>query len=226
MEYLYGYILLGIGLVLASLAQFYVTSSYRKYSKVSNKNQISGLDAARKVLDSNGLQNVKVEVSNGLLSDHYDPRSKTVRLSESVYNDKSIAAASVAAHECGHALQDKDGYLFLKFRSFMFPIVNFSSYAGYIIILIGAFTNLLNLIWIGIGLEFVILLFQIITLPVEINASRRALVELKKNNILVEKELTGGKKMLTAAASTYVASIAVAILEILRLIFMFVRRDD
>ncbi len=215
-----------IALVITLIAQGFVSSSYSKYSKVKNERGITGKEAARYLLDKNGLSEVDVVETTGYLTDHYDPRSKIIKLSRSVYNDASIAAVSVACHECGHAIQDKVGYTFLKIRSALVPVVNFSSYAGYFAILFGCLFGALNLIWVGIFAEVIILLFQIITLPVEVNASKRALQELESANFLNRNELKHGKTMLTAAALTYVASIATTIIQILRLFLMFGRNND
>ena len=215
-----------IALVITLIAQGFVSSSYSKYSKVKNKRGITGKEAARYLLDKNGLSEVDVVETTGYLTDHYDPRSKVIKLSRNVYNDASIAAVSVACHECGHAIQDKVGYAFLKIRSALVPIVNFSSYAGYFAILFGCLFGALNLIWVGIFAEVIILLFQIITLPVEVNASKRALQELESANFLNSNELKYGKTMLTAAALTYVASIATTIIQILRLFLIFGINDD
>lgn len=215
-----------IALVITLIAQGFVSSSYSKYSKVKNERGITGKEAARYLLDKNGLSEVDVVETTGYLTDHYDPRSKIIKLSRSVYNDASIAAVSVACHECGHAIQDKVGYIFLKIRSALVPVVNFSSYAGYFAILFGCLFGALNLIWVGIFAEVIILLFQIITLPVEVNASKRALQELESANFFNSNELKHGKTMLTAAALTYVASIATTIIQILRLFLMFGRNND
>lgn len=215
-----------IALVITLIAQGFVSSSYSKYSKVKNERGITGKEAARFLLDKNGLSEVDVVETTGYLTDHYDPRSKVIKLSRSVYNDASIAAVSVACHECGHAIQDKVGYTFLKIRSALVPVVNFSSYAGYFAILFGCLFGALNLIWVGIFAEVIILLFQIITLPVEVNVSKRALQELESANFLNRNELKHGKTMLTAAALTYVASIATTIIQILRLFLMFGRNND
>lgn len=225
----YFYIIYGlpiIALLVTLLAQSFVSNSYSKYSKVKNKKEITGSDAARYILDKNGLSNISVVETNGYLTDHYDPRNKVIRLSRGVYNNASIAAVAVACHECGHAIQDKVGYTFLKIRSALVPLVNFSSYAGYFAILLGCLFGALDLIWLGILAEVVILLFQIITLPVEINASKRALKELETANFLDIQELKQGKTVLTAAALTYVASLVTTIIQIIRLILMFGRNND
>lgn len=220
---MYGLTLISIIIVIG--AQIYVSSSYKKYSKIKNEKGITGKEAARYILDKNGLENIKVVETGGYLSDHYDPREKVIRLSSNVYNGDSIGAVAVASHECGHAVQDKKGYMFMKIRAALVPITTFSSYAGYLAIVIGIIFASLKLIWIGIILEVIILVFQLVTLPVEIDASKRALKEIKNGNLLSNKEQKGAKKMLTAAALTYVASVAAAILEIVRLVLMFGRED-
>ena len=212
-------------LVITLGAQAYINSMYKKTKKIELSKGITGHDVARKILDSNGLFDVKIIESSGILSDHYDPRSKTVYLSPEVFCKASIAACSVAAHECGHAIQDKDGYFFLKLRSFIVPFVNIASYLGYISIVVGLFLSAFDLIWLGIFMEFVILFFQLITLPVEFNASNRALKQLNELNIVSSDEMVYSKKMLFAAALTYVASVATAVLQIVRL-FLMVRRND
>lgn len=208
------------------LTQVFVSSSYSKYSKVKNERHITGKDAARYLLDKNHLEEVEVVEVGGYLSDHYDPSKKVVRLSRNVYNGDSVASVAVACHECGHAIQDKEGYSFMRIRAFLVPFVNFSSYAGYVSLMLGILFGTINLIWLGILLEVGILLFQFVTLPVEINASKRALVELDYAHFLNSQELKEGKTMLTAAALTYVASVATTFLEILRLVLLFGRRND
>ena len=177
-------------------------------------------------MDKHGLFDIDVVETGGYLSDHYDPKNKVIRLSKNNYRESSIASVAVACHECGHAIQDKEKYSFFKIRSLLVPVVNFSSYAGYVAMLLGCLFGSLNLIWIGIIAEIVILLFQLVTLPVEINASRKGLKELENSNYLTNHELIGGKVMLSAAASTYVASVASTVIEIIRLIFLFGRNDD
>ena len=219
-------ILLVLSLLVTSAAQIYINSSYSKTKRIKNRAGITGAQTARKILDENGLSNVKVEEVRGVLGDHYDPRTKTVRLSSDIYRNTSIASASVAAHECGHAIQDKEGYFFLKLRNSIVPLVNFASYAGYFAILIGIIASSLKIIWIGIIAEIVILVFQLITLPVEFAASKRALKQLEKQKILEKIEISTSKKMLTAAALTYVASVTATILEILRLLIAVGGRND
>lgn len=223
MEY---YLLTILAFIITITAQIFVNGSYSKTRKIKNKHNLTGEQVARTILDKNGLQNVQIEEVGTTLGDHYDPRSKTVRLSSDIYHNTSIASASVAAHECGHAIQDKDDYTFLRIRHALIPVVNFSSYAGYIAIVIGCIFSSINLIWVGILMEIVILLFQLITLPVEFNASSRALKQLEELNLLEKSEIKYSRKMLKAAAMTYVASVAAAVLEILRLLLIFGRRDD
>lgn len=220
------YGILIISLIITLSAQAFVSMTYSKTKKIKNINNLTGADVARQILDKNGLSKVQVVETPGSLSDHYDPRSKVVRLSSEVYHSPSIASVAVAAHECGHAIQDKDGYIFMNIRSAIVPLVNFASYAGYFAITIGFMASAMNLVWIGIIMECIILLFQMITLPVEFNASSRALKQIKELDFLEKKEYRKGRKMLTAAAMTYVASVATTVLEIFRLVLMANRRND
>lgn len=224
--YTLSYVLIFASLGITLLAQIFVSTSYSKYKKVQNSKGITGAEVAREILDKHGLSNVYVTATNGTLSDHYDPKRKVVRLSKDIYEGTTIAAVSVAAHEVGHAIQDKEEYAFMRFRSALVPVVNFSSTAGYFAILIGLFFGYTSFIWLGIALEIVILLFQLITLPVEFNASSRALEEIEKNNYLVRGEVKGSRKMLKAAAFTYVASVLTALIQILRLVLIARGRDD
>ena len=226
MSWMVVYGLTFISLIITMVAQAFVSSSYSKYSKIKNERGVTGAEAARYILDKNGLNNVYVVETGGYLTDHYDPTRKVIKLSSNVYKDASIGAVAVACHECGHAIQDKENYTFMRIRSKLVPIVNFSSYAGYFAIILGMLFSSQNLIWLGILMEVIILLFQLITLPVEIDASKRALRELDYSHIFNSKELKQGKTMLTAAALTYVASIATTIIQILRLILIFGRRND
>ena len=219
------YIFLLVTLVITLSSQAYIKSVYNKTKKIKANSGMTGEEVALRILDVNGLNNVKVVEINGELSDHYDPKNKVVRLSSDVFKNNSIASISVAAHECGHAIQDKNNYFFLRFRSFIFPLVSFASRIGYIVIMISIFAQLIELLWVGILLECVILLFQIITLPVEFNASRRALRQIQDLGIVSVEENKGCRKMLKAAALTYVASVATAIIEILRLVLIARGRD-
>ncbi len=224
--YLISYGLTFLAFIITLSAQLYISSSYRKFKKVTINKNINGKAAARKVLDKNGLSNVEILKVSGSLTDHYDPSRKTVSLSTDIYEDNSIASIAVACHECGHAIQDKEGYLMLRIRHALIPLVNISSYAGYIAIMIGVFFSFIKLVWLGIIFEVVILLFQLVTLPVEFNASSRALKQIKELGLLSKDELKGARTMLVAAALTYVASVAATVLEILRLVLIFGRRDD
>lgn len=225
-NYLIGEFLLVLGFLISLVAQIYVNSSYKKYKSFQNNKKITGFEVARKILDGNGLKDVYVTEVKGNLTDHYDSSRNVIRLSTDIFHGTSIASASVAAHEVGHAIQNKQGYSFMKFRAMMFPLVRFSSYFGYIAIVIGALFGLMNLIWVGIGFEIVILLFQIVTLPVEFDASKRAKEELAKYDILEKTEINFSDKMLKAAAYTYVASVLTTLLQILRLVLAFTDRDN
>ena len=225
--YYYGFDLIFILTLIITLgAQAFISGKYASTRRIRTKKGMTGASVARKILDSNGLSNVTVREVSGELSDHYDPRSKTVNLSSDIYNGSSIASASVASHECGHAIQDKEGYLFLRIRSSIVPLVNFSSYAGYFAILIGLIFSLMDLVFIGIIFEVVILAFQIITLPVEFNASHRALIQIENLGIVSRDERRESKRVLDAAALTYVAAAATALLQLLRLITIANQRDD
>ena len=215
-----------LALIIPLIAQIYISFCYDKYKKIENKNKLSGFEVARKILDKNGLKDVYVVETKGNLTDHYDPRRKTVKLSESVFHGNSIASMAVAAHECGHAIQDKEGYFFMKLRSFIFPIVSFGTKFAYVVLLIGLIANLMDLVWAGIILVGLGLLFQIVTLPVEFNASKRALTEIENIYSLDRFDMDGAKTMLTAAALTYVAGVLSSALEILRLILVFTNNKD
>ena len=218
-------ILIIFAMVISGGASLYIKANYNKYKQINLKKKYTGFDVAREILDKNGLNKVLILETEGELTDHYDPQKKLVKLSHDIYHGNTIAAASVASHECGHAIQDKDGYTFLRFRNKIIPIVNISSKFGYIAIMAGIALSIVNLIWIGIAFEIIILLFQLITLPVEFNASNRALKIIEKEDIVNKDELRGAKKMLTSAALTYVAGVLSTVVEILRLITMFIGRD-
>ena len=221
----FGYGLIIIAFLITLIADIYLRTRYSKYKKVKVKSGMTGAEVAREILKSNGLENVYVVETKGYLTDHYDPRSKVVRLSTDIYNGDSIASVSVAAHECGHAVQDKEGYFFLKFRSFLVPIVNFSSKFGYLAVLIGLIFGAMNLAWVGIFLLVAILLFQLITLPVEFNASKRGKIFLSKLKIVDNSERSMASSMLNSAAMTYVASLISTLLELLRLVLIVMGND-
>lgn len=218
-------ILIIIVILIPLIAQIGVSSNYQKYKRVKNTKELTGYDVARKILDENGLGDIYIVETRGELTDHYDPTKKVVRLSSDIYHGKTVAAMSVASHECGHAIQDKDGYTFMRIRSAIFPIVNVATSISYWIILLGFLFELLDLIYIGIALTCLGLLFQIVTLPVEFDASKRAGVFLKEYNLATEDESKGVKKMLGAAAMTYVAGVLASALQILRLI-LAARNND
>lgn len=231
----YGYfdptiILVVIGVVLSLWAQGRVTSTFSKYSKVRSWTGMTGAEAAKRLLHAQGIYDVTVRQVSGNLTDHFDPRTKTVNLSQSVYNATSVAAIGVAAHECGHAMQYDEGYGPLRFRSALVPAANFGSKISWPMILLGVMFGGLGspLVQIGILMFTLAVLFQLVTLPVEFNASRRAVKLLDSQGILVGEEVSGTKKVLSAAALTYVAAAATSILQLLRLIILYGgrRRDD
>ncbi len=221
----YGYGLVIIAFLITLVADIYLRTRYSRYKKVKVKSGMTGAEVAREILKSNGLDNVYVVETRGYLTDHYDPRAKVVRLSTDIYNGDSIASVSVAAHECGHAVQDKEGYFFLKFRSFLVPIVNFSTKFGYLAVLIGLIFGAMNLAWVGIFLLVAILLFQLITLPVEFNASKRGKMFLSKLKIVDNSERSMASSMLNSAAMTYVASLISTLLDLLRLVLIVMGND-
>lgn len=224
-SYLMNYGLFFLGLIITVIAQIYVKASYNKYKQVESKKGLSGFEVARHILDKNGLKDVHVVEVKGELTDHYDPTRKVVRLSEPIFNGTSIASVSVAAHECGHAIQDSDNYAYMRIRSKLVPAVNFSSKMGYLAIMIGFISGLLKIAIFGIGLLLVMLLFQLVTLPVEFDASKRGKRELDKMHALDGSELVESSKMLRAAAFTYVASLVTTLLEILRLALLAFSRE-
>ena len=206
-------------------AQFKVSSTTGRFLKVNTQRGFTGEQVARKILESNGLYDVKIEMVRGQLSDHYDPRSKVVRLSQDIYYGTSVTSVAVAAHECGHAIQHAKGYAPLNLRSSLVPVVNFASNISWILIALG-FIMRGPFLQIGILLFAASVLFQIITLPVEFNASNRALVQLGNLGIVESKELNQSKSVLTAAALTYVAAALTSILQLLRLLAIANRDND
>lgn len=221
------FVYLGIIMLLPLYAQFKVKSTYKKYVQVRSTSGMTGAQVARLILDHNGLQNVKVVEHKGFLSDHYNPLTKTVALSSDNFHHASVAGTAVAAHEVGHAIQDKEAYAFLRFRHRLAPVASISSNISWIFILIGILsTTLTSLLGIGIALMAVGVLFQIVTLPVEFNASNRAMNQIIELGIIRNEEEPHAKKMLNAAAMTYVAATAVAVMELVRLIYIFQARDD
>ncbi|MBW8349073.1 zinc metallopeptidase [Bacillus sp. IITD106] len=224
------FIYLAIIIIIPIWAQMKVKSAYTKYSKIPTSAGMSGAEVARRILDENGLENVAVRETQGILSDHYNPMNKTVYLSSSNYHQHSVAGAAVAAHEVGHAIQDKDGYAALRFRHALVPVANISSKLAWVFIMIGIIfsTALSNFLLIGIILMAAGVLFQIVTLPVEFNASSRAMDQIVSLGLISNTEERDARKVLNAAAMTYVAAAAVAVLELLRLILIFtnITRND
>ncbi len=222
------YILVLIGALLSMWASARVNSTFQKYSRVRSMTGMTGAEAARRILNSQGIYDVRVQAVSGQLSDHYDPRTRTVNLSEPVYAQASVAAVGVAAHECGHAIQDNVGYLPLRLRAAFVPVANFGSRLSWPLILIGLILGATSFIQLGIWMFTLALLFQVITLPVELNASRRAVTLLDEVGILSGEEVVHTRKVLGAAALTYVAAVAASLLQLLRLLILFGgrRRDD
>ena len=207
------------------IAQLKIKGTYNKYMKVKNESELTGAEAAKMILKKNGLSNVNVYETSGTLTDYYDPKKKMVVLSSDIYNSKSVSSVAVAAHECGHAIQDKENYKFLRFRSALVPIVNFTSRIAFIFIIFGFIFEALDLLGVGIICLLVGLLFQLVTLPVEFNASTRAKDQLEICGIVRSKEKSGVKQVLSAAAFTYVAGFIAEALQILRLVLISRNRD-
>lgn len=225
------YILVLIGVIISLIASAGVNRAFTQYSRVRNSRGITGAEAAERVLHSAGIYDVKIEKVAGNLSDHYDPRSKVLRLSEGVYSQSTVAAVGVATHECGHAIQHANGYAPLQLRSVLVPIANFGSRIAWPLILIGLLfsrESSMIFIYLGIFAYLAAVLFQLVTLPVEFNASRRAVHMIEQTALLQDDEIKGTKKVLRAAALTYVASALASILQLLR-IFLLAggrRRND
>jgi len=230
-SYYYGfdwtYIVLVLPCILLSLwASSNVNSTFKKYAKQFSSRRITGADAARRVLAANGVHGVRIDRVSGNLTDHYDPKANVIRLSDSVYDNTSTAAIGVACHEAGHAVQYAENYAPIKLRAAIIPLTNFGSkiampliLAGILMTALGSFSD--TLVYLGIAAFGLSLVFQIVTLPVEFNASRRAMQAISDGNLLTEEEQRGARKTLTAAALTYVAATAVALAQLLRLILLF-----
>ena len=219
-------ILAVIGFIIVIIAQLKINSAYSKNKVIPSIKNITGQEVARLILDKNGLSNVHVVETKGTLTDHYDPNRKVVRLSTEIFHGTSIASISVAAHECGHAIQDKENYGFMRIRSSLVPFVNLVSYLGYFSIIISLLVGITGYLFIGILILLATILFQLVTLPVEFDASKRAGEELEKLQIVNSIEKENVKNMLGAAAMTYVASLISSILNLIRLILMFQDRDN
>ena len=237
-SYYYGfdwtYIVLVLPCILLSLwASSNVNSTFKKYSRQYSSRRITGAEAAQRVLSANGVRGVRIERVSGNLTDHYDPKTNVIRLSDSVYSNTSTAAIGVACHEAGHAVQYAENYAPIKIRAAIIPLTNFGSkiampliLAGILMTFLGSFSD--TLVYLGIAAFGMSLVFQIVTLPVEFNASRRAMAAIESSNLLTAEEQRGARKTLKAAALTYVAATAVALAQLLRLMVLFGgrRRDD
>ncbi|HIS29493.1 MAG TPA: zinc metallopeptidase [Candidatus Avamphibacillus intestinigallinarum] len=222
-----GYLIyIALLLIIPIWAQMKVKSAYSKYSKIGTSSQMTGADVARKVLNDNGLFDVRIEEVRGQLSDHYDPREKVVRLSSDNYHGTSMASSAIAAHEVGHAIQDAEDYAFLRFRHALVPVASFGSNISYFLIFAGFIFGMLKLALVGIVFMSVAVLFQLVTLPVEFDASSRAMTQLVSTGIIRNDEERETKKVLDAAALTYVAAALVALLELARFVLMFLASRD
>ncbi|MGI6117964.1 MAG: zinc metallopeptidase [Bilifractor sp.] len=219
------YLLIIVGFIFSLAVQGSMQSTFNKYSRIRSMSGLTGARAAEVILQSEGITNVRIEHISGNLTDHYDPRTKVVRLSDSVFQSTSLAAVGVAAHECGHAIQDARDYAPLRVRSNLVPAANIGSNLSWPLFLIGLIFSIRPLIYVGIVLFCGALLFQLVTLPVELNASHRALQKLQGTGIMRPEELSGSRKVLKAAAMTYVAAVCVSLLQLLRLLIL-ARRDD
>ncbi|RSL33444.1 Zn-dependent protease [Salibacterium salarium] len=213
-------------LIIPIWAQSKVKKSYKKYSKVSNSSGMTGAEVAKRILNENGIYNVAVEPVKGQLSDHYDPSKKVVRLSEDNYYGTSVAGQAVASHEVGHAIQDAEEYAFLRFRSSLAPAANLGSNMSFFLIIAGLLIGMTELFFVGIVFMSAAVLFQLVTLPVEFNASNRAMTQIVSTGIIRNNEEKETKKVLDAAALTYVAAALVAVLELARFIFMYFAMEN
>ncbi len=213
-------------LILAMWAQTKVTTTFNRYSKITTQKGLTGHDAARMILDANGLQSVRIERVAGNLTDHYDPKNNVIRLSDNVYAQNSVGAVGVAAHEAGHAVQHSEGYMPIKIRNSIIPAANIGSYLAFPLALLGILVANDLLINAGIILFSAVVLFQLVTLPVEFNASNRAVAVLGGDAMLTGQEVRGVKKVLSAAAMTYVAAAATAIMNLVRLLVLTNRNRD
>lgn len=223
----YYYLILVVpALLLAIWAQVQVKTTYRKYSRVPNSRGMTGAYAAQAVLNFYGITDVRIEQVSGNLTDHYDPRSKVIRLSDGVYNSSTVAAIGIACHEAGHAAQHAENYAPIKIRNAIIPVCNIGSTIGIPLALIGWIFSFSILIYVGLGLYAAVFIFQVATLPVEFNASRRAIKVIDETQLLRDDEIGGAKKVLAAAAMTYVASMMVSLANLLRLLLRFSNRRD
>lgn len=230
------WLLIIVTMVIGFATQGYINSTYRKYASVPNDSGLTGAQIARRMLDDNGLQDVQVRMVAGSLSDHYDPRTRVLSLSEGVYDQASVSAMAVACHECGHAVQHERGYVAMKLRSALVPIANFGSSAWLVLLLVGIFLNIMQLVWLAIIFYAFAVLFQIVTLPVEFNASRRALAYITGTSsgavnassmalaVPGDGSAAGARSVLRAAALTYVAAALTSVMQLLY--FLGMLRND
>ena len=223
----YTYLILVVpAMIIALIAQFRVKSAFSRYSQERCVSGLTGAETARRILALNGINDIRIEHISGDLTDHYSPTEKVIRLSDSVYNAQTIAAVGVAAHECGHAVQYAVGYAPIKLRNAIIPVTNIGSTLSFPILLIGLLLNFQTLVLVGIALFSLVTLFQLITLPVEFDASRRALKTIDERGMLTQEEYAGAKKVLSAAAMTYVAALLTSLAQLIRLLILFGRRSD
>jgi len=219
------YLLFILILIIPLIASININRAYSKYKSFENKKKISGFEVARKILDKNGLKDMYIVEVRGNLTDHYDPSKKVIRLSTDIFHGETIAAAAVAAHECGHAIQDKEGYKMMKIRSALVPVVNLITYSAYILYALSAIFAIFDLLVLSVVAVTAGLLFQIVTLPVEFDASKRGLQNLKDLEIVNEAEMKGTREVLRAAAYTYVAAVLSSLLNLLRIVMVYGGRD-
>lgn len=212
-------------LIIPIYASIKVNLSYKKYVKIDNEKKLTGFDVARRILDENNLGEIYVVETKGTMSDHYDPGRKTVRLSTNVYHGTSISSLAIAAHECGHAIQDKEGYTWFKIRSMIFPIVNIGQKIAYVVMIIGLFLSYMNYVYAALGFTFLGLLFELVTLPVEFDASKRAKSIVLSDGMISDNEKSGVDAVLNSTAFTYVAAVISSMLEMLYLLMQLNDRD-
>lgn len=218
-------LLVVIGVILVLYAQIKINTTYSKYRRIRNIKGITGREVARIILEANGLSQINIYETNGNLTDHYNPTKKLIKLSSDIYDGTSIASVAVAAHECGHAIQDKENYSFFKIRSILVPVVNFISYLGYFGLIVSLFAGVTGYLKLSILILFATTLFQLVTLPVELDASKRAKEQLINLGLVSIEEENSVKKVLSAAAMTYIASLISSILNLLRLVLILGSRE-
>lgn len=210
-------------LIIPAIAQVNITTTYSRYKSIKNKKSLTGFEVARRILDENGLSDMYVVEVRGNLTDHYDSSQKVVRLSTEVFHGDSLAAASIAAHECGHAIQDKENYSWMRTRAFLYPIVNFGTNLAYILFFISILLQIVDMLLLSIAIILLGLIFQLVTLPVEFDASKRAQKQLTNLSLLDNSEIEGSEKVLKSAALTYVASVLSSLLNLYRYLLAYDR---